>query len=144
MWNVSMKDESDAQTPKQKVFEEGEHFANIVSVELCPVEPDNPAEKKSGVTYSKSGNPYFLWILLIDDGEIGEDEIRVRTTLKKGKRWLLKQTLSACGIEASKDDPDEKYKFDKKDVIDKKIIVHIVNKENTFNGREGNLVTFTK
>jgi len=122
-WNVGMKDEKD----RRITLPDGIYAAEIVKVVLI-------SEEKS-----KSGNPYFKWSLGFPAGEI-----EVVTTLLKGKRWLLKQMLSACGIEAKKDDPDQKYSFDEEDVIGKLVNVNIINKTSTFTGREGNEIQVTK
>src|SRR3990167_113324 len=92
-WNISMKDEND----KMPLLSEGWRPFKIVSV--------NFVEK------SKKGNPYFLWNMECDEGHIA-----MVTTLIKGKRYLLKQTLSACGIESKEDDPEKKYTFSPQDV----------------------------
>lgn len=123
VWNIGMQGEKDG----KKLFTEGEQLAEILEVKHITQEE------------SKSGNPYFWWKLLTKEGEI-----EVRTTLLKGKRWLLKQMLSACGIEAKSDDPEQKYSFEEKDVVGKTIVITITNKDNTFTGRTGNLVTFKK
>ena len=124
MWKVSMEGESDG----FKLWEEGDHLTKILNVRLIDKET------------SKSGNPYFLWTLENKDG----DKIDVRTTLLKGKRWLLKQILLACGIEAKSDDPEKKYDFDEEMVIGKDVIISIVNRESTFTDRFGKEITRTK
>lgn len=123
-WSVVMKGEGEA---RQRLFDEGDYLAVIKDVENVSAEE------------SKSGNPYFRWTLEIDG-----DELKMVTTLKKGKRWLLKQLLSACGIEAKPDDPDEKYTFGKIDVIGKEVMVQIKNKKQSFTGRDGDIVEFER
>ena len=90
---------------------------------------------------SGSGNAYFLWGLLSEEGDIPIDVI---TTLIKGKRWLLKQILFACGIEAKEDDPKEKYKFTEEAVIEQRVIGNIKHKDSTFAGYTGNQITILK
>jgi len=123
MWKVGMQGEGEGAI----LLNEGEHVAEIKEVRLVSAEE------------SKSGNPYFFWKLKTESGSID-----VRTTLIKGKRWLLKQILLACGIQADEKDPEEKYVFDEKDVMGKKIIINVVNRESSFTGRDGKTVTNTK
>lgn len=121
-WNVSMKDE------KERVeLKDGLHNGEIAEVKFI------------GEEDSKSGNPYFLWSI-----ETSEGTLPVRTTLIKGKRWLLKQMLSACGIEANDDDPEKKYAFSESDVLGKPICIVVKNKESSFTGKNGDPVTVTK
>ena len=122
-WSVSMAGEGEG---GYKLWDEGEHTLIVKDVEL--------------VASSNSGNPYFLWTFENEEG----DKIEVRTTLIKGKRWLLKQLLSACGIEAMQDDPEEKYRFNPNAVIDKKVLGTIKNKENKYTNREGKEIVNTK
>ena len=107
-WPVSMQGEQE----KPPLLPEGWTRFQIVSVKLVTEEE------------SKSGNAYFLWDMETDGGNIP-----MRTTLIKGKRWLLKQILSACGIEAKDNDPEEKYLFGPEDVEGKYVMGQVVNKE---------------
>ena len=107
-WPVSMKDEQD----RAPLLTEGWREFIIVSV------------KHVSEDESKSGNPYFTWDMKCDEGTI-----QMRTTLIKGKRWLLKQVLSACGIEAKADDPEKKYAFGPEDVEGKSVFGKVVTKE---------------
>lgn len=122
-WNVSMKDEKDG----TKLFSEGKQNAKITGIEF--------------VEKSNNGNPYFKWELTMENGE---GKLPVITTLLKGKRWLLKQMLSACNIEAKSDDPDKKYSFEEKDVLTKIVTINIKNKKSSFTGRDGNLINIEK
>jgi hypothetical protein len=123
-WNVSMEGEKDS---TRTTLPDGDHTVAIKEVKLVSAEE------------SKSGNPYFLWTLATDEGDLD-----VVTTLIKGKRWLLKQMLSACGIEAKEKDPEQKYSFEPDDVINKTVVIQIKNVTNTFTGRDGNEITFDK
>lgn len=114
VWEVGMSGEDTGTV----LLSEGQHRAVVTGVEL--------------IKESKSGNPYFLWKLMT-----GEGPIEMRTTLIKGKRWLLKQTLMACGIVANENDPEEKYVFSEKDVIKKTISIMVINQKQSFVGREG-------
>lgn len=112
------------ESEKPPLLEEGWREFKIVSVKLVSEEE------------SKSGNAYFQW-----DMECDEGHIPMRTTLIKGKRWLLKQILSACGIEAKEDDPEKKYSFGPEDVEGKPVMGKVVNKEQKpFTGTKGDLV----
>lgn len=122
-WNVSMQGESD----RQPIYKEGPHEAEVLTVSLVTAEQ------------AKSGNPYFKWNLRMAEGDI-----QTITTLMRGKRWLLKQMLSACGVNAKENDPTKKYSFEEKDVVGQKVIIHIVNRPNTFTGRNGNQITIEK
>jgi len=124
IWAVPMKGEGG----ERKLWDEGKYVLVIQDVRL--VSKDE----------SKSGNAYFLWTLTNE----GNDKIELITTTLEGKRWLLKQTLSACGIEASPNDPDEKYKFSPTMVVGKIVKVSIKNKENKFTGNDGAERAFTK
>ena len=124
MWAVPMKGEDEG----RKLWDEGKYVLTIQDVRL--VSKDE----------SKRGNAYFLWTLTNE----GNDKIELITTTLEGKRWLLKQTLSACGIEASPNDTDEKYKFNPTMVVGKFVKVSIKNKENKFTGNDGTERTFTK
>lgn len=120
-WPVSMADEQD----KPPLLAEGWQEFTITEVKLVSKEE------------SKSGNAYFLWQLHCDDGTIP-----MRTTLIKGKRWLLKQTLLACGIEASDSDPAKKYAFGPEDVEGKTILGNVANKTSKpFQGKDGDMIT---
>jgi len=123
VWQVKMKDEGRG----KKVFQEGDFEAEVIGVNFIN-------EKEA-----KSGNPYFLWKLRMEQGDI-----ETVTTLLKGKRWLLKQILSACGIKANENDPDEKYVFSPEGVLYKKILIRIKNKNESFIGKDGKLVEFSK
>lgn len=122
-WNVGMEGEKDGWTE----LPDGDHVAEIKNVRLVD-------EEESG-----SGNPYFLWTLGTKEGDLD-----VRTTLIKGKRWLLKQMLLACGIESKDDDPEKKYAFSPENVIEKTIIIQIKNKPNSYTNKDGEKVENTK
>ena len=119
-WPVSMEGEKD----KAPLLTEGWHEFEIVGVKLV-------SEKESG-----SGNAYFHWDMRSEEGSIP-----MRTTLIKGKRWLLKQVLLACGIKSREDDPEQKYAFGPEDVEGKKVLGRVANKTGKpFTGRDGELV----
>ena len=142
-WDIGMSGEESK--PKREILPEGDIPLLITDVNLISADE------------SGSGNPYFIWELTDDKNNVvdiggckvvrdGEEIIfkGMITTLKKGQRWLLKQTLEACGIIAKENDPEERYSFEKEDVIGKRIVVTIRHKPNTFTGRDGNQVTLPK
>lgn len=126
-FSVGMEGEPDS-GGKKPIVPEGDQILIIKEVNLVTAEQ---ADK---------GNAYFKWVLESKEGI----EIKVITTLIKGVRWLLKQLLFACGVEAKEDDPEEKYTFTEEDVIGKSVIGVIKHAENTFIGNKGNKITFTK
>lgn len=105
-WKIDMSQE-------EKRIEPGKYKASIEDVTLVTA------------LESKSGNPYYKWKLSLDNGA----SITMITTLIKGKRWLLQQVLNACGIE--KNEKDE-YEFGEADVLNKCIVVKIINKTEKF------------
>lgn len=125
-WTVGMKGEQE----RNKVFEEGWRTWTIRSVRLVPDED------------SGTGKAYFEFEFEKEDGNI-----TVRATLtkydpetKKGGRWMLKNILKSCGIEAKSDDPDEKYAFEPKDVEGKIVEGKIKNKMNKWTNSQGDAV----
>lgn len=87
---------------------------------------------------SKAGNDMF--IAKLQD----EKTKQVKTTYLvavKGKRWMLKQLLSACGIEA---DGEGVYKWDFPDVMQKKVIAVIEHREEEWINRNGEAVKSKK
>lgn len=126
-FSVGMEGESD--DGGRALIPEGDQILIIKSVELVTAEQ------------ARKGNAYFWWTLESKEERI---EIKIVTTLIKGKRWLLKQLLSACGIEAKEDDPDKKYNFAEEDVIDKSVVATIKHIPNEFTGRDGKLIKYPK
>lgn len=118
--------EGESDSGGRSLIPEGDQILIIKSFEL--------------VEKSSKGNPYFYWTLESEEGI----EVKVVTTLIKGKRWLLKQILFACGVEAKKDDPDQKYNFNDENVLEKRVIGNIKHIENKFIGREGNEISYPK
>ena len=123
-WTVSFKDEPESGS---KELVDGLHKGKIKEVIFFSKDE------------SKSGNPYFQWLL-----DVEGVKIKHFTTGLKGKRWALKQILSACGIEANPNDPEEKYSFEPKDVLEKEVLVTTRNKENRFTGRDDKEVCIMK
>lgn len=119
VWKVDMSGEGESSN-RWASLADGEYAAVVEEVSLVPKE-------KSG-----TGNPYFLWIL-----QTAEGKVKVITTLLKGKRWLLKQMLLACGISSNTNDPDEKYSFAAEDVVGQEVSIVIKNKPNKWTNPDG-------
>ena len=87
---------------------------------------------------SKSGNEMFL-ITMIDEETRQEEEVyAIRTP---GKRWFLKQLLTACGVEAGKDGI---YEWDIADILDKKVEGLVEHIEEEWINRDGNKIKTPK
>jgi len=80
---------------------------------------------------SKGGNEMFVFEFKDILTEYTED---VYAISEKGKRWFLKQILTACGISAGQDGI---YSWDIPDVIKKQIRVLIEHEPNTYINRVG-------
>ncbi len=110
-------DMSGEKTPSKKyLFNEGWHTWEVTGIE----------EKKS-----KSGKDMFV-ITLVED--INLQQIQVYAIATPGKRWFLKEFLSACGCAAS---TDGIYEWGISDVMGKKITGLIEHEDNTWVDREG-------
>lgn len=82
---------------------------------------------------SNSGNPYMIWNLTIDSGTNKGQKIMARTTAIPGKRWLLKQGLSACGVESK----EHIYEFDINELMHKLVGIHIKVYEDEYTDNMG-------
>ena len=80
---------------------------------------------------SKSGNDMFIF--KFEDLETGS-VTDVYAIAAKGKRWFLKQILTACGIEAGQDGV---YKWDFKDVKNRVVSGSVVHEESEWTNRDG-------
>ncbi len=127
MSNKLRTDMSDEENPY--IGEGGKEDAIVVKVIL--IDKDK----------SKSGNPYFLWNLRIDNGPNQGQTIDARTTAIKGKRWLLKQGLDACGIQSNKDGV---YEYSLDDLKDKLISINIRVFEDSYVTKMGEEKKITK
>ena len=88
---------------------------------------------------SKKNNVMFVITLaLVSDPLITNT---VYAVAEPKKRWFLKQLLDACDLEAAKDGV---YKWDIKDVLDKKVLAKVKIEEETWIDREGNNRTTSK
>lgn len=83
---------------------------------------------------SKSGNPMIVFTL-IDKETKSED--KVYAVAVKGKRFLLKQILTACGIPAGQDGI---YEFEINDLLNKEVMGEVIHEENEWINRAGETV----
>lgn len=96
-------------------------------------------QKVDFVEKSKSsGKPMFVWDL--KELETGQQKT-CWTTAQKGKRWLMKQMLTACGIE---EDGNGVFDFEIDDLNLKKVWGKVEVKDETFVGRDGEERTVPK
>lgn len=88
-------------------------------------------EMKTGKT---SGENYFEWTFSIAEGPYAGTMIKSITTLKKGKRWHLRNLLTSIGIPAK----DEKISFSLEQVADKEVMGKVTLKTEKYflNGKE--------
>lgn len=83
---------------------------------------------------SKSGNEMFA-ITLEHPSSGSVDTVYAITT--KGKRWILKQFLAACGIVEAE---DGNYKWCEEDVLGCSVEAYNVPEDNEFTRRDGTVV----
>ena len=107
---------SEKEPTKRKLLDEGEHIFEIVSCEP---------------SVSKKGNDMFI-IELKHEATGYIDKIYPVAT--EGKRWLLKQILTACGLPAGQDGI---YDWSPDDIIGKKIKGIVEHEENDWINRDG-------
>lgn len=88
---------------------------------------------------SKQGNEMFkITLQVAKDPTITGDIYAIAT---RGKRWFLKQILTACEVPAGKDGI---YEWDTNDVINKHILANGVAQQEEWLDREGNKRVSTK
>lgn len=104
----------------RKLLPEGKREFQIVSVE----------ERTS-----KSGNKMFVVGLSDKETKYVTD---VYLVAEQGKRWALKQLLTACGCEAGQDGV---YNWGIRDILDKHISADVEHEDNEFINRQGEKVT---
>jgi hypothetical protein len=80
---------------------------------------------------SKKGNPMFKFTFLDIDTQTSSDVYAITT---QGKRWFLKQILSACHAPAGEDGV---YDWDLPDVIGKVVRGRVDHEDNEWINREG-------
>ena len=83
-------------------------------------------------TTSKSGNPMFKFIF-VDLETVTEHEIYAIAT--QGKRWFLKQILTACNVEAGQDGV---YEWDLPNVLGQIVQGRVEHEQNDWIDRSGN------
>ena len=82
---------------------------------------------------SKAGNDMFIITLVLHkDSSISGD---VYAIAEQGKRWFLKQLLTACQVAAGKDGV---YEWDTDDVIGKHVLAQGISRDEKWIDREGN------
>lgn len=86
-------------------------------------------------TMSKSGNNMF--IITVTDTKTGNDDTWYSVAEPK-KRWFLKSILSACDCAGGEDGV---YKWDKSDVIGKKVAGLVEHEDNKWINRDGEEIT---
>lgn len=86
---------------------------------------------------SKSGNEMFVVNITDKDTSYAENIYLVAT---EGKRWLLKEFLTACGIIA---DAEGKYNWDIKDILEKEISGFVDHEPNEYINRNGDTIKTT-
>ena len=84
---------------------------------------------------SKAGNKMFVFRIEDNETSNQEDIYIVRT---EGKRWLLKQMLTAIGIVP---DTDGKFTYEMSDFIEKQLVGKVIHEDNTWVNREGQTIT---
>lgn len=87
---------------------------------------------------SKQGNDMFKFIFA--DLETGQEE-EIYAIATQGKRWFLKQILSACGVEAGQDGI---YEWDIPEVLNKTIQGLVKHIEEEWINREGESIVTKK
>lgn len=110
---------NEPQPKRRKLLEEGWRAFKVISCEP---------------SVSKSGNDMF--IVEIEDVETQYVET-IYPIATQGKRWFLKQLLSACGLDAGKDGV---YEWDAKDIVGKEISCLNEHEDQTWINREGETV----
>lgn len=87
---------------------------------------------------SKAGNEMFKFKII--DIELQQEE-EIYAIATQGKRWFLKQILTACGVEAGQDGV---YEWDIPDVLTKTIMGKVEHQQETWIDREGKSRTTPK
>ena len=85
---------------------------------------------------SSKGNDMFIFTL--KDIKTGQEDI-VYATAVKGKRWFLKQILTACDVAAGQDGI---YEWDIPDVLGKTIAGNIYHDDEEYINRDNKLIKF--
>jgi len=116
---VFEEDFTDVDTSGYKLASEGFHPAKVIDFEK---------------TYSKTGNPTYVWQFLITAGDSEGIEIRFWTSLLPQARWKAAETLEAVGIKAT----GSIARFKRSDIVGKPCILEITHEE--YDGRTSHKV----
>lgn len=87
---------------------------------------------------SKQGNEMFKFQFMDVETEQVEDVYAIAT---QGKRWFLKQVLTACDVEARKDGI---YEWELADVFNKFVLGRVEHVEEEWINRQGNTILTKK
>jgi len=115
----------------------GTDSENEFEVEL-PAEDDLTGNVKDGKypgrcinivkkTAKDSGNPMFVWTMVIDDGEYAGKDFNIFTVHNRKSMWKMAEMLVAFGI-AKPGENIKKVKFSRDDIIGKTCIL-VIEKE---------------
>lgn len=82
---------------------------------------------------------YFKWTFVLAEGAQEGAPITTMTTLKKGKRWLLRQLLKACDCPSE----GEIISFEEKDVVGKCVTASVKLVQEIYKGESRDKNTFS-
>jgi len=102
-----------------KLASEGFHPAKVIDFEK---------------SYSKTGNPTYVWQFLITAGDSEGVELRFWTSLLPQARWKTVETLEAVGIEAA----GSMARFKRSDVVGSPCVLEVIHDE--YEGRTNHKV----
>ncbi len=85
-------------------------------------------------SYSKTGNPTYVWQFLVTAGESEGTEIRFWTSLLPQARWKTVETLEAIGVEAA----GSVARFKRSDIVGSPCVLEVVHDE--YEGRTNHKV----
>lgn len=87
---------------------------------------------------SKNGNEQFVF----EFQEVSTGKVKTIYAIStQGKRWKLKSILTACGVSAGQDGV---YQWEVNDVLSKIILADVVNNEEDFTNRKGEIKVILK
>lgn len=84
---------------------------------------------------SSTGNPMYMWVFSVVEGDYAGREFRTYTVLKENALWKLAEVLEALGIGKAGDT----VRFKKRDVIGKTVMGTLQDSE--YNGTERSEIT---
>lgn len=114
-YEINMNDEDYSKRAKTKAapFEPGYYNVIVENVDI--------KESKRIDEHTSRPAKYFEWLMRFKDGQYAGEKIISRTTAIKGKRWLLKEALEACGVSVG----EGKFKFDLEKLIGQEIAIDV-------------------